>query len=40
MTCTAAQLRRVVEILTPYRADRLTASAVALAYRIARMEAQ
>lgn len=34
-----ATLRRVVEILTPYRAERLTASTVALAYRLAAMEA-
>lgn len=34
-----ATLRRVVEILTPYRAERLTPAVLALALKIARMEA-
>ena len=39
MICTGAQLGRIVEILEQYRNERLTASTVALAVEIARMEA-
>lgn len=35
----AATLARLVEILTPYHGERLTAATVALAYRLATLEA-
>lgn len=38
MTCNAAQLRRVVEILNAHRGERLSAAVVALALQLARIE--
>ena len=36
MKTTAAELRAVLKILTPYRSERLTPAALALALRLAR----
>lgn len=39
MITTAAELAALVRILSPYRAERLTPAAVALALKLARLEA-